>query len=91
MFDDKRALLAEAGHVDLMMRVRPHAVKTQYVSTLEDGSIKIDLNAPAEEGRGNDALIRFLADGFQVPTGNVKILSGKTARLKLVRVTSAQR
>lgn len=88
MFETQRELLEQKGTIDLMIRVRPHAAKTQYNSTLDDGSIKIDLTAPAEDGRGNDALVRFLAESFEVPVTNIKILSGKTARLKLVRIIS---
>ena len=68
------------------IRVRPHAAKTQYVRTLADGSVKIDIVAPAEDNRGNMALVRFLADECSVAISNVTILSGKTARLKLIRI-----
>jgi uncharacterized protein len=88
MLEPYRQRLQEEGSVDLMIRVRPHAARTELTSILEDGSMKIAVAAPADEGRGNAMLISFLADQFGVPASAVKILSGKTARLKLVRVTA---
>lgn len=86
MFDAFRTRLKDVGTLDLLIRVRPHAAKTQYVRTLADGSMKIDIAAPAEDNRGNIELVRFLADALDVAISNVTILSGKTARLKVVRV-----
>jgi uncharacterized protein (TIGR00251 family) len=91
MLSTFQTMLREKGSVDIVIRVRPHAAKTQLQSVMEDGSVKIDVAAPAEDGRGNTVLIKFLADAFAVPSSNVKILSGKTARMKLVRITAALR
>ena len=85
--DAIRARLIAAGSLDLIVRVRPHAAKTQLTSVLADGSVKIDVAAPAEEGRGNLMLRKFLAEAMEVPASNIKLLSGKTSRMKLVRIT----
>lgn len=69
-----------------MVRARPHAPQSKFIDVLDDGSVKIDIAAPAEDGKGNVALCKFIGKLFNVPVLNVKILSGKTARLKLVRV-----
>ncbi len=82
----KNRLVTE-GKLDLMVRVRPHAARSQFIDVLDDGSLKIDIAAPAEEGKGNVALSKFLGELFDVPASKVKILSGKGARLKLVRIT----
>ncbi len=89
MLDTLRTQLLQKGTIDLRIRVRPHAAKTQYVRTLADGSMKIDIAAPAEDNRGNMALIRFLAKTLDVEISQVTILSGKTARIKLVRVSQS--
>lgn len=78
--------LAREGKIDVLVRARPHASRSQFVGMLDDGSLKIDIAAPAEDGRGNAALAGFIAELFGVPPSRVKILSGKTARLKLVRI-----
>jgi uncharacterized protein len=89
MVDHLRKRLMSEGHIDVMVRVRPHASKTELTNVLEDGSLKIAVAAPAEEGRGNTMLVKFLASLFDVPVSSVTILSGKTARLKLVRIVSS--
>jgi len=89
MIDALRQRLEKEGRIDLMFRVRPHAAQSQFIDILDDGSVKIDIAAPAEDGKGNIALCKFIGELFGVPPLNVKILSGKTARLKLVRITLA--
>lgn len=78
--------LQDRASVDLVVRVRPRASKTKYVDILADGSIKVDIAAPAEDNRGNAALIKFLARVFNVPAASIEILAGKTGRQKLVRI-----
>ena len=89
MLDDLLAKLRNQGTVDVIVRVRPHAAKTQLVDVLQDGSIKVDIAAPAEDNKGNAALVRFLSEQFGVPKTHVKILSGTTARMKLVRIVAS--
>lgn len=86
-----RKRLKTDGRVECVVRVRPHASKTELTGMLGDGSLKMTVAAPAEDGRGNAMLIKFLGDLFEVPTSSVTILSGKTARLKLVRISAPPR
>lgn len=86
MLGDLIAKLAREEKIDVIVRVRPHAARTRFVDMMDDGSMKIEITAPAEDGKGNAALATFLGELFGVPAGNVKILSGKAARLKLVRI-----
>lgn len=87
MIEHLQQRLITEEHIEIVVRARPHAAKTQLVDLLDDGSLKIDIAAPADEGRGNTMLVKFLGEIFHVPSSSVKILSGKTARLKLVRIT----
>ncbi len=86
MIEGLRKGLVADGHIDVMVRVRPHASRTEMTGMLEDGSLKISIAAPAEDGRGNAMLTKFLGELFGVPASSVDILSGKTARLKLIRI-----
>jgi hypothetical protein len=79
--------LHDEGKLDLLIRVRPRAARSEFLDVLEDGSIKIAITAAAEDGKGNIALTKFLADAFDIPSSKVRILSGQTARLKLVRLS----
>lgn len=89
MIQDLQNRLKSDGRIDILVRVRPHASKSELTDILEDGSLKIAIAAPAEDGRGNAMLMKFLGELFGVPASSIDILSGKTARLKLVRVTAA--
>ncbi|NOS67835.1 MAG: YggU family protein [Candidatus Peribacteraceae bacterium] len=71
----------------ITVRVRPHAKRTVIKETMSDGSIKIDLAAPADEGKANAELLRFLAEHFSVPKDHVELLSGQTSRIKKVKIT----
>ena len=79
--------LFSKGVVSFTVRVRPNAKRTCLKETMSDGSIKIDLAAPADDGKANVELIRLLAEEFTVPRDHVEIVSGQMSRKKLVRVT----
>jgi len=88
MLDQLRTKLNRERRLDLSLRVRPGAARSRFVSTLADGSLKVDIAEAAEGGKANDALLRFLADLFAVHRSQVAVLSGKTSRRKLVRIQS---
>lgn len=90
MIDLLKQRLESDGRIEFMVRVRPHAAQSRFVDVLEDGSLKLDIAAPAEEGKGNAALMKLLGELFGVAPVQVKILSGKSARLKLIRITEGQ-
>lgn len=91
MVDVLKQRLHGDGRIEFMVRIRPNAPQSRFVSALEDGSLKLDIAAPAEDGKGNVALVKLLSSLFEVSAAQVKILSGKAARLKLVRITVGSR
>ena len=72
--------------VTLSIRIQPRASKNEVIR-LEDGSLKIKLTAPPVDGAANEALVKFLADRFSVARSQVEIVSGHTARNKIVRIS----
>ncbi|HEY8024744.1 MAG TPA: DUF167 domain-containing protein [Burkholderiaceae bacterium] len=70
----------------LRVHVIPNARKTE-IAGLYDGSLKIRLQAQPVEGKANDALVRFLAEGLKLPRKAVVITRGTTGRDKVVAVT----
>lgn len=70
----------------LAIKVQPKAGHDR-LAKVEAQHLKIQLKAPAEDGKANAALIRFLQDFFNVPRGNIKILLGEKSRSKWVEIS----
>jgi hypothetical protein len=75
----------EAG-VSFKVRVQPRASRTAITGVLGDEILKIALAAAPVEGRANEALTRFFAELFDVPSSAIEIVSGGQSRNKVVRV-----
>ncbi|MFN3491032.1 MAG: DUF167 domain-containing protein [Anaerolineales bacterium] len=70
----------------LAVRVTPRASRNQIVSMMNDGAIKVQIAADAEDAQINAELIAFLADVLGVPKSRVEIVAGETGRDKLISV-----
>jgi uncharacterized protein (TIGR00251 family) len=74
-----------AGTVIFAVRVQPRASKDEIAGEMA-GAIKIRLQAPALEGRANEALIEFLVQLLKTPKSAVRILSGERSRIKRLEI-----
>ena len=74
-----------AGTIIFAVRVQPRASKDEIAGEIA-GAIKIRLQAPALEGRANDALMEFLAQLLKTPKAAVRILSGERSRVKRLEI-----
>jgi uncharacterized protein (TIGR00251 family) len=74
-----------AGTVIFAVRVQPRSSKDEIAGDAA-GALKIRLQAPALEGRANEALIEFLAELLKTPKGAVRILSGERSRIKRLEI-----
>jgi uncharacterized protein (TIGR00251 family) len=70
----------------LPVRVHPGA-RTNAVTGVHDGALKISLTTPPTDGRANEALIAFLAERLRIPRSQISLVSGATSRSKTLRVT----
>lgn len=82
-----RTQLREKGEVSFTVRAHPGARQSRFRKILDDGTVKIDLAAPPENGKANAELVAFLAEQFGVDRSDVEILSGTTSRIKTVRIS----
>jgi uncharacterized protein YggU (UPF0235/DUF167 family) len=68
------------------IKVTTKQPKTEYLSTLDDETIKIRLKAVPEKGRANDELTRFLAEVLAIRKDTIEIIAGASDTVKLVRI-----
>ena len=64
------------------VRVKPGSSKGPLVETSADGELTVYVRERAVDGAANDAVTRVLAEHFGVPRSSVRLMSGRTARVK---------
>ncbi len=67
------------------VKVLPRSSRNE-VQKISEGEYKVKLTAPPVDGQANELLIKLMADYFNVAKSSVKILSGKTAKIKLLEI-----
>jgi uncharacterized protein len=75
----------EAVLTRVRLRVAPGATRAGVVGRHGD-AWKVRVTAAAEGGRANDALVRLLADTLALPRTSVTLVSGHSARDKVVEL-----
>lgn len=68
------------------VRVKPKARAERVGGTWADGSLVVEVQAAAVDGKANAAVVAALADAFSVARSAVTIVTGTRSRTKLVAV-----
>lgn len=71
------------------MRITVHAkpaAREAFVKKLDETSYEVAVKELPVQGRANAAIISAIAEHFHIPRGEVKILSGRTSRRKVVEI-----
>ena len=77
----------------LAVKVVPNAARSEISGWLDDGTLKIRIQSPAQDGKANKALIALLAKQTGVSKNQISILRGETSQQKLIafgRLSSSQ-
>ncbi len=69
----------------LMVHVKLNA-RHEKVKSQHDGSLKVYVNAPPQEGRANERVFELLAQHFKVPKSRISIVHGTSGRRKIVEI-----
>jgi uncharacterized protein len=69
----------------ITVKVHPRARRTALAGRFGD-AYKIDLAAPPVDGKANDECIRYIAELAGIPRARVRIVSGATARVKVLEL-----
>lgn len=67
------------------VHVKPKASQSRILGE-RDGALQVSLAAPPVDGEANAELIRTLSRQLRVPRSSIEIVSGRTARTKLISV-----
>jgi len=70
----------------LAVRVTPRASRNEIVEILDDGTVKVRIDASPADEEANAVLLNFLADILGVPKNKLDIVAGVTGRDKLIAV-----
>ena len=77
-------------HMRLAVRLTPNAGRNgvEGIETSAGGEayLKARVTAVPEDGKANKALILLLADTLRLPKSSISIVSGETARKKILRI-----
>ncbi len=86
MLTELKNTLKKGKKITLRVRVVPKSGKHEFGDIMADGTIKVKLKSAPEKSKANQELIELLSDFFEVKYQHIMILSGETARLKLVEI-----
>lgn len=70
----------------LELRVQPGARETAVAGWRADGSLKVKVTEPPEDGRANRAVIGLLAERLGVRATAVTVVRGASSRSKTIEV-----
>jgi uncharacterized protein (TIGR00251 family) len=72
------------------VRVQPRASRNEFAG-VQNGVLRVRLQAPPVDGAANEALVAFIADELGLARRQVRIVSGFGSRNKVVEVDSEAR
>lgn len=81
----KRTDSQESHKVDIRIRLQPGSSKDEITGT-QDDLLRVKVTAPPVEGKANNALIALLSKRLKIPKGDFELVSGRTARIKRIRI-----
>lgn len=78
-----------ADVLTLTLHVQPGAKRSE-IAGLHGEALKIRLAAPPIEGRANEALLKYIAQLFDVPMRQVELRQGGQSRHKVVAIVGSK-
>ncbi len=78
-----KALRSVRGGTVLRLETSPGSSSNEWAGYDQwRAAIKVKVSAQAREGRANEALVKFVAETFDIPSSRARILVGGKSRLK---------
>ena len=70
----------------IIVRLQPRASRDEILGLNEEGALRVRVKAPPVDGAANEALVHLLAKTLGVRKSSVTLVSGATARNKIIEV-----
>jgi len=67
------------------VKVVPNSKKAKVEQT-EGGVLRVNVDAPAKEGKANKRLVEILAKYLSKPKSSIRIVKGRTSKNKVVEI-----
>ncbi len=71
--------------VRVNVKVVPNSKKAKVEQT-EGGVLRVNVDAPAKEGKANKRLVEILAKYSSKPKSSIRIVKGRTSKNKVVEI-----
>lgn len=68
------------------IRVKPSSKRGSFIQPSLTGELMVYVKEPALDGKANKAIVKLLADYYEVPKAQVTIISGLTSRIKIIQI-----
>jgi len=69
----------------ISVKAKPNS-REEKIEKLDDSSFVVSVKEPPVQGQANEAIIRALADYFNVSRSQVRIISGWISRQKILEI-----
>jgi len=78
--------MANEIKTDIRIKLLPRSSRSQIMG-MEGEFYRVKVNSPPVDGEANKELISLLSKRLRVPKGSIEIISGKTSRMKVIRIS----
>ena len=82
--------LNNEGAITLQIKAIPKSSKCEIKEIMANGTIKIKVTNPPENGKANIQIIEILSKEFNTAKQNIQIISGHSTGQKLIKITKPQ-
>lgn len=72
--------------MQVTIKVKSSSKKGEFVQPAFDGSLLVHVKEPAIDGKANRAVIKLLADHYDVTKSQIEIVRGLTNPIKVIKI-----
>jgi uncharacterized protein (TIGR00251 family) len=78
------------AHAILNIHVRPGSGRNE-IAEIKPEYIKIRISAPADKGKANAELLKFLSKILKIQRTDIEIISGTNSKIKMIKINTLEK